>query len=273
MAVFDIPVLGDHVCRFDGLKDSAHQAWGTIKAHYIRLAANNRAFLTRKLHELEPRDGESMESFLNRCYVLQDEFASYGLVLNDNELITQVFSKLSFQWRQTCGFGDVPEGDLSWADVALALQDQDNKRRHSNTKAPDALLPLGWTRKGRTEGHAKRASSPPKKDGIFQKGEKVGGKWGPKEDQRGPPLIVCYVCFEVGHGCNKCPKKPEGWKLTSEAREKAALILSRKKQSFRDKVTARAAKGSNDKGETESLGKSPSGSSRASSDGYCSGNL
>jgi len=273
LAVRDVPILADQVRRVEGRDDSAHQTWGLIKAHYIRLAANNRTFLTRKLHELEPRDGESMESFLNRCFVLQDDFASYGLTLGDHELITQVFSKLSFHWRQTCGFGDKAEDELNWGEVATALQDQDNKRRHSNTKAPDALLPLGWTRKGKSDGQAKRASSPPKgRSRSPQRGERKEPRGGEKETPR-PPLIVCYACFEVGHGCNKCPKKPDGWKLTPEAKEKAARILAREKQSHRDRTAARAAKGSQEKGETSSLGRSSSGSSRASSDGYCSGDL
>jgi len=127
-AVKDISVLGDVVLRLYGEVSSGRLAWLHIKAHFVRLSDNNRTFLLKRLQELEPRDGESMESFLNRCAMLRNDFAEYDIELEHTLLITQVLSKLSIQWKTRAGL-DRPLDALAWMDVALALQAEDNARR------------------------------------------------------------------------------------------------------------------------------------------------
>jgi hypothetical protein len=95
-AVREIPVLGDRVRRLQGGRQSAYDGWHVIKSHFVRLSDTNQTFLLRKLQDLEPKEGEFMEQFLNRCFQLRDEFASYDLELDDKLLVTQVFSKLSY---------------------------------------------------------------------------------------------------------------------------------------------------------------------------------
>ena len=70
-----------------------------------------------------------MEQFLNRCFQLRDEFASYDVELDDKLLVTQVFSKLSYQWKKSTGLADSSVETLLWDDVASALQAEDNARR------------------------------------------------------------------------------------------------------------------------------------------------
>ena len=266
-AVRDIPVIGDKVRRLHGGDESAKESWLKIKSHFVRLADTNHTFLLKRLHELEPRESESMESLLNRCYQLREDFLSYDLELDDKLLITQVFSKLSYQWKLTTGIAGISVDQLSWDEVAIALQSQDNARRQSNTTAADALFPLGWTRRNKGEGKAKKAGSPPreKKEEAGGKQPKPAGggkkKGNPGKNPRGP--LVCFCCSGE-HMWHKCPELPEGWNPTPEDREKAWAIENKKAQAarFKGKGKARAAEGD-----------SESECSDPSEDGFCNGAL
>ena len=264
VAVRDLPVLGDQIRRLRGGENSARDAWQKIKSHFVRLANTNHTFMLKRLQEFEPRETESMESFLNRGYQLRDDFMSYNLELEDKLLITQVFSKLSYQWKLTAGLSDSGEGK-TWEEVAEALQAQDNARRQSNMKAADALFPLGWTRRSSGEGQAKKAGSPPgaKKEGAGGNQPKPaeGGKkkWNPGKSPRGP--LVCFHC-KGEHVWRKCPNLPEGWKPSEEDREKAYALQNKRGKAARDKGGAWAAYG-----EAQDEGPDPS------TDGFCNGVL
>jgi hypothetical protein len=151
-AVRGIPVLSDAVRRLQGKKGSAQQAWKVMADHYIRLVDTNLTMLNSKLLRLQPLPGESMESFLNRCQLLRDEYADYDQQLDDVLLITQVFTKLSHQWKQSTGFNKVSLRDQTWADVAQALQTEDNSRRQCEVSTDESLLPLGWKERRRGKG-------------------------------------------------------------------------------------------------------------------------
>ena len=244
-----INVLSDVVMRLEGSVGSAKKAWQAVEAHYVRLADTNLTYLTGKVKYLAPKEGETMESFLNRCQSLREEFEAYGLQLQDDQLITQVFMSLSYQWKQSCGLNRIPASQLSWDYVAEMLQQEDNSRRQSNTNAEDALLPLGWTKKGK--GGARVAEvleekplpkSAPAANAAQGGGWKGKGEATPKGPRNGPK-IVCYCCFESGHGCGACPKKPEGWTLTPEAKAKADEIMRKRlEQSQNGRAAANAAK-------------------------------
>lgn len=263
-AVRSIPVLSDAVRRLRGDESSAYESWQSIKSHFVRVSDSNHPWLLEKVQKLKPNDGESMESFINRCSNLKGEFETYGLELEDKLLITQVFSKLSVQWRKACGITDF-EG-VSWEYVASLLQLEDNTRRQSNTQADDALLPLGWTKGGPGRGMGHRASSPPKERGSSRptspskgprsgppSGERHGayavapGKsWGAGPRADGP--IVCWFCKISGHGLNRCNKKPAGWvasdadkKKADEVKAKLAAELQHKRKAQSEKDKAHAA--------------------------------
>jgi hypothetical protein len=239
-AVRSVQVLGDAVRRLQGKPDSALKAWKAIEAHYVRMADTNLTYLMGKVRSLVPTDGESMESFLNRCQALRDEFDAYGLELEDHLLITQVFQGLSHQWKQSCGLNRVSVATLQWAVVAEMLQQEDNSRRQSNTKATDALLPLGWTRKhpggafhakGEEE-HNNPLSFPAAPRACACAGtprDSGKGKRVKKEHNGGAVLparknFVCYHCLKSGHTWTHCRTRPAEWKPTAEDKQKADRI-------------------------------------------------
>ena len=267
-AVKDISVLGDVVVRHYGAPSSARLAWLSIKGHYVRLSTNNRTYMLGRLQQLEPLEGESMEAFLNRCAKLQSDFAEYGLQLEDSLLITQVLCKLSVQWKSRAGL-DGPIEELGWPEVACALQSEDNARRQSNTKSPEALLPLGWSRRTSAEVYAAggrpswkggkaeqlggfapayqpRTTSPPKVSSSPRGGSPPKGA-GPKgfmpkgqspqgERSTSPPAVrvpvVCWCCLEKGHLWSECSSRPQGWKATPEAKAKAEAKRSQIRESI-----------------------------------------
>jgi hypothetical protein len=269
-AVKDIPVLGDGVVRLFGKPSSAREAWLAIKGHFVRLSANNRTFMLKRLQELDPREGESMEAFLGRCAKLQMDFAEYDLVLEDKLLITQVLSRLSIQWKTRAGL-DGPLESLSWADVSSALQTEDNARRQSNTKSPEALLPLGWTR--RTTGDALAADGRQKTQGSSSStGAESGSgaalktsgspkQYPPRDRSQSPSKvrvpIVCWHCQQMGHLWGDCTSLPSGWKPGPQDKAKAEAareeMRRRKLQSQKDKA-AHAAR-SSEKSSPSSEGK------------------
>jgi hypothetical protein len=258
-------VLGD-VLRHYGKPSSARLAWLSIKSHFVRLSDNNRTFMLKKLQDLEPGVTESMESFLNRCAKLRNDFAEYDLVLEDHLLITQVLSKLSIQWKTRAGLDGKPYDSLVWEEVALALQGEDNARRQSNTKSPEALLPLGWTR--RTAGEARPAAGgcePSGKPSHIPKGHPstsspalaapaAGRPAGPRNaphvaNPQGEPKVsvpvVCWHCQNLGHLWPECQVKPEKWRPTAADRAKGEAkreeLRRRKLQGEKDRA-AHAAK-------------------------------
>jgi hypothetical protein len=271
-SVKDIPVLGDIVLRLFGGPSSAKEAWGAIKAHFVRLSSNNRTFLLKRLQELEPREGEFMEAFLGRCASLQMDFAEYDLELEDSLLITQVLSKLSIQWKSRAGL-DVSFESLSWADVSAALQTEDNARRQSNTKSPEALLPLGWTRRIAGEaspalGRQKLDQAPSESSGFGSAASGGGAAmrgFGPPRQQpqgrrntspdRVRVPVVCWHCQKVGHLWGECSSLPAGWKPSPEDKAKAEAareeMKRRRLQSHKDKGAHAARAGQDSSSPTE----------------------
>jgi hypothetical protein len=255
-SVSSIAVLSDAVMGLFGNPSSSCLAWRAIKAHFVRLSSNNRLFLLSKVEAFEPRDGEDMESFLNRGNLLRSEFVEYGLAPDDGLMIAQVLRKLSIQWKSRANL-DGPQSDLTWPQVAEALQKEDNDRRQSNTKHPEALQPLGWTRRS---GEARVASSggdPSKEQPSVFKGQaplpadasaapaftrkgKAPKGAQPKGERTGSAPVVCWHCLKVGHLWGECNTKPEGWRWSPEDRAKADALrdewLRRRQQSHRDKA-------------------------------------
>jgi hypothetical protein len=235
-AVQGIHVLGDTVVRLYGMPSSARSAWLAIKAHYVRLSASNRTYLLSTLQKLEPLENETMEAFLGRCAKLQMEFSEYGLVLEDELLITQVLGKLSIQWKSRAGL-DRPLETLSWLEVSSALQTEDNARRQSNTKSPEALLPLGWTRRFSANAFPVTDSlesvSADPECGCGQNAYPAGyafrgygpSRPKPQGERNFDPSqirvpVVCWHCQQVGHNFNECPNLPAGWKPSPEDKAK-----------------------------------------------------
>jgi hypothetical protein len=207
----------------------------TIKHHYIKLGRNNLPFLEGKLRSLEPRETESMDSFLSRCEDMRGLYASYGQALNDTSLITQVLSRLSIHWQRISCLQSQDSDSWTWDLVSDALQLEDNERRLANWRTPDALLPLGWS-KYKKGGEARAASgehvidsSPPSSPSGPQsyaaaakgKGQGKGPKPGSPKTYGGP--VVCYHCLKQGHVYvdPACPKFDRKWRPTEAQTAKA----------------------------------------------------
>ena len=146
--VQDISVLVSRLNDFIGDPASASKAWAAIKEHYVRRAETTKPFLEQKLRRLEPHPNETMEGFLSRAQALRREWEAYGIELPDKDLIVQIFTHLSLTWRQGTAIRDKFPEDMSWGEVSEYLRKEDVLRRQANTKAPDALLPLGWHKGG-----------------------------------------------------------------------------------------------------------------------------
>jgi hypothetical protein len=150
--VFDAlyTTVQDHAILSSQLKDfirspsSAFKAWEAIKDHYVKRAETTRPYLEGKLRALAPQPTESMEAFLSKAQELRREYEAYGIELPDRDLIVQIFTHLSLTWRQGTAIKDKAPEDLSWEVLSEYLRKEDILRRQANTKAPDALLPLGW---------------------------------------------------------------------------------------------------------------------------------
>jgi hypothetical protein len=263
-AVKEINVLRDHVLRLHGHVSSARFVWLAIKAHFVRASHNNDLHLLTKLKALAPREKESMESFLNRCNLLVKEYSEYDLVCDETLLISQVLSTLASQWKTNAKL-DRPLAELTWDEVARALQAEDNNRRMSNTDAPESLLPLGWTRRsggaraasGDSGSSGEQPPSNPDANAAPAGATPKGGKWKPKHaapkgappqgEQRVTAPVVCWLCKEVGHLYGECKSDRAGQKPSAqdraEAEAKREELRRRREQSVKDKAAhaARAA--------------------------------
>ena len=191
--------------------------------------------------------------FLNRCERLRNEYESYGLLLDDARLIRQVKLKLSRPWLTAAGLAQDGASALSWDQVAVALQTEDNNRRHANTDAVDAVLPLGWTPKGEKgkayvamSGHSDLGDSDDSEHAhaapaVAAKGKGSakgggGGKSGPSKPMD-KSQWVCFHCIEPGHGVKECPTKPAGWKPTEESRRRVHAKKAELAKAKQGKVT------------------------------------
>lgn len=298
-SVSGIPVLSDIVLRLYGQPSSAYFSWLAVQRHFVRLSANRQTYLMRRIHELEPRQGEHMEAFLNRCAALQTEFAEYDVPLDESLLITQVLSKLSIQWRTRAGL-DHPIETLTWAIVAEALQAEDNNRRQSNLQSPEALLPLGFTRRSAvSEGGARpvQVSVPTQTGGAAPARKVVAGSHAgqgssqqggsgptsgpgsrtqdrgrsrsrsrtPSRSQGSRPPLVCWHCLRSGHAWEDCPTLPQDWRPTRQDRiEAERLRQERHMQSERDRaLAAQSRQASKPVTPTSTRSPSPRGRSRS----------
>lgn len=267
-AVSEVRLLSDKVRRRASRENSAREAWEDIAAFFKRKSDNNLQMLRAKLEVLSPGEKESMESFLSRCEDLREEYSAYGETLSDRDLSVQVWRGLSIQWKHSCRLHGPAAINTPWEDVAAALQDEDNNRRASNTKASDALLPLGWTRGGGTpkpqargaqgEGESSGGAAavhPKKEEGRQHKPRNYNGT-----SDRLP--LVCYYCTRTGHMWGKCddPSKPASWKPSAEDRAKAdRLRKERGRQGGYKKSNRARGNHNNEKGESSQGGERTEG--------------
>ena len=193
-----------------------------------------------------------MDAFLSRCELLRTLFASYGQVLEDTPLITQVFSKLSLHWQRLPALQSCEPHYWTWPVVREALQLEDNERRLANWRAPDALLPLGWKKPRSHGGEAHMShsyshildspspsSSPPSSPHRYPSyvaaaRSKGGHGKGPRPSSSSPPgvyngPVVCYHCLKPGHVWvdKACPKYDPKWRPTESQKKKAQELRGR----------------------------------------------
>ena len=254
-AITRYDTLSDNISRFCDDEGSGRLAWNAIKAFHVKLAEGNRETLMLDLNGLVPGDNESMESFLCRCNNLREKFLEYNLVLEDSLLISHLFGHIDPTWRWMSGFAEIPTDVLTWEDVSSALQKQDNQRRQGQKQNP-LILPLGWVPKDiyqkskiaaahsaqgnkgaeQDQDSNEEASANAAQGSTKWKGHKkphpgkVSTSDSPHTSFTGKPsqFFICFCCFEFGHGCNDCPKRTEGWKVTKEARAKGMALRDAK---------------------------------------------
>ena len=198
---------------------------------------------------------------------------------------------MSIQWRSRAGL-DRAEAEMSWAEVAAALQLEDSARRQSNTSHPEALLPLGWTR-GKKDGRDGRAlpafgSTPSRQDpGSSSRGPasssgkrkaspsrtpsseggggsrptsptRAGSRRGGGGEGGSSAPSICWHCLKAGHRWEQCRSRPQGWKPSPDARARAEAMREeyerRRQQSDRDKAS-HAARSAAQRGSTPSEGR------------------
>jgi len=248
-AVRDTPVLASEVRGVAEFGNSARLAWDEIHRHFLKTSELTEDSLKSKLISTVPGKTESMRSFLTRLDDLWREFEAHGFEPKEVDFVTQALRALTLPWRNALGeLGRRPNRDIPWVACKEELQNEDNRRRISNLSGPDALLPLGWTKKegghlhyaAGESGTAAAASTGPAKGkgpGKFKGGGKQERKAGDLD------LLVCFCCLKTGHGADKCRNKPANWVLTPEQKAKAMEIRKQRiAQSQKDKASAAAAR-------------------------------
>ena len=86
----------------------------------------------RKLRELVPMEGESMERFLIRCHKHRREWSDFDLECPDADLIQQIHESLTLDWWKDAGLHGLLPSDLDFDTVCEVLQDQDTLRRQDH---------------------------------------------------------------------------------------------------------------------------------------------
>ena len=247
--------LSDNIARYFENDGAGRLAWNAIKAFYVRVAEGNSETLMLKLNALAPGEKESMESFLCRCNNLREEYQQYNLSLDDSLLISHVFGQLDTTWRWMSDMSNTPTNILAWDGVADALQKQDNQRRQGQKQNP-LILPLGWVSRELYQkpkvaaAHAAQGAPQDSNQGAaanaaqggykgkntrYNTGPPAGQKWTAASGipgQKAGSFFICFCCFEFGHGCNECPKRSPGWKITPEIKAKATALRDAKLEKF-----------------------------------------
>ena len=266
-------VLKETVLRVQGRYGCARMAWLAVKAHFVHLSHHNKPYLQKKLLQLEPGESESMDSFLNRVEKLRDEYAEYGELLDETLLITHVLGKFPIQWVSRSPLNR-PVDSVRWHEAAAALREEDNARRQSNLDHPEALLPLGWSRRrgrpgplasqaagdARDPGSSSRqgSSARERRGSPARSGHGAAARGGQRSRSTSParaarrraggsgtagslsPLLVCWHCLAEGHAWQDCPTSPQGYKPSRQDRERGFAkredLLKRRAQSQRDRA-------------------------------------
>ena len=255
-AVRSVAVLGDKCRLVGGFPGSARLAWETIRTYYVRLSENTSFFLLKKLKDLRPSKNETMEVFLLRCDLLREEYARYGLQLEDSDLIRQVFSSLERMWLFALGGTQDSLARLDWGTIKTLLLHEDTSRRQANLSVETTMFPLGHRTSGgqasvtspqSSPAHSRTPSPPRWRQRKSPRGSRdtspvvgrrpstdlgagpssVTGPEGGRRGRRRPPSEpVCFYCKKPGHMANNCSSCPPGWTSTEEDRREAYQIKS-----------------------------------------------
>jgi hypothetical protein len=180
-----------------------------------------------------------MEVFLSRCEQVTNLFDLYRQELEDTRLINQVLFKLSRPWQLAAGLDRTRLEDLSWEEVFRALQLEDNARRQADTRAHDAMFPLGW-QKGVGFARVTRAAYDAKAevDSDSDSGKscdhqgyaaRVKGSTWKQKGHKPYVTAVCYRCQQQGHMWTHCPKRTEGDNWVPKQTDRDAAQAARKK--------------------------------------------
>jgi len=258
-SVSDVPVLCDVVHRQQySDQGSARASWIAIHEHCVRTSPATLSYLQGKLHQLAPTGSEHMESFLNRCNKLREEYRTHGFILSSSDLVIQVFSRIDATWRSSPGLprdGATPVQSLPWEDVSFSLITEDSQRRQSSITSSTMLLPLGGSRSGQamyTDGldpppqdppyggaaAAGGSRPPPRSQSPSRRGMTQGPRGGTTAAQRVPS--VCWICLGVGHEFKDCTDLRGRTTFTAESRAEADRIRARLRAEMRA-TAARAA--------------------------------
>jgi len=203
-----------------------------------------------------------MESFLNRCNKLREEYRTHGFMLSSSDLVIQVFSRIDATWRSSPGLprdGATPVQSLPWEDVSFSLITEDSQRRQSSITSSTMLLPLGGSRgahasqvDGATSGALDptyaaaaaaggprpppRGASPSRR--VAQRRDATRGPGGATAPGQRVPS-VCWICHAVGHEWRAFPD-PRGRTPTDTSRAEVDRIRARLRAQMRT-VPASAA--------------------------------
>ena len=285
-SVSDVPVLCDVVHRQQySDMGSARASWTAIHEHCVRTSPATLSYLQGKLHQLAPTGSETMESFLNRCNKLREEYRTHGFTLSSSDLVIQVFSRIDATWRSSPGLprdGATPIQSLPWEDVSFSLITEDSQRRQSSITSSTMLLPLGGSRSGQAMytdgpdpppqgppygGAALAGSSrpPPRSQSpsrrVAPRRDMTQGPGGTTSATPAPQRVpsVCWICLGVGHEFKACPDLRGRTTFTAESRAEAERIRARLRAEMRATAALAAGAGTPTPGAAPPVTAPPSG--------------
>ena len=185
-ALSDAVLLGSGVAACE----TAREAWQKLQDAYAKKTTTSKLLLREQFTQLQMREEESVQQYINRVNALVDTMAAAGVTYDEEEVVSRVLLSLPAQFAPlVTALENMEESKLTRSYIlSRLLHEEQKQQQHSERTRSSAMLAY--------RGAPPRQQQPQQQQPHYQ----------PQQRRtRGP--VTCFYCDKTGHVVRDCPEK------------------------------------------------------------------